>query len=204
MRVAFFGGSFDPPHLGHLAVAAAAASRFHLDTVLFAPAGRQPLKPGEAGASYADRLTMVALACAADERFAVSNLDAPRPDGLPNYTVRTLDLLKDLLPEAELFLLAGADSFHTLAQWREPQRLLALAEWIVVSRPGFTLADPADMPLTPAQRGRLHVLDTVHEEVSATALRARLEQGQSCVGMLPERVEAYIQTHRLYRHSPLR
>ena len=199
MRVALFGGSFDPPHLGHVAVARAAADRFALDTVFFAPAGRQPLKRDTAAASYDDRLTMAALTCGEDARFAVSNLDAPLPAGEPNYTVRTLALLAELLPEATVFNLVGADSFHGLGHWREPERLLALAEWIVVSRPGFTLADPEGIALTDAQRGRLHLLDTVHEEVSATDLRVRLAAGQSCTELLPAAVANYIAGRGLYR-----
>ena len=198
MRVALFGGSFDPPHLGHVAVARAAADRFALDTVFFAPAGRQPLKPDSAGAGYDDRLMMTALACGEDGRFAVSNLDAPRPDGQPNYTVRTLELLAELLPEATLFNLVGADTFAGLAKWREAERLLALAEWIVVSRPGFRLADPEGMVLAAEQRARLHLLDSVHEEVSATALRGRLSAGELCGDMLPAPVAAYIRKRGLY------
>ena len=201
MRVAFFGGSFDPPHLGHVAVARAAADRFKLDTVFFAPAGRQPLKRDTAAASYDDRLMMIALTCGEDARFAVSNLDAPLPNGEANYTVRTLELLAELLPEAKLFNLAGADSFRALAHWREPERLLALAEWIVVSRPGFALADPEGMTLSGAQRRRLHLLDTVHEEVSATGLRARLAAGEACAELLPAAVARYIAERGLYRQA---
>ena len=198
MRVALFGGSFDPPHLGHVAVARAAADRFGLDTVFFAPAGRQPLKPDAQGAAYADRLMMATLTCGEDPRFAVSNLDAPRPDGQPNYTVRTLSLLAELLPQATLYNLAGADTFAGLAKWRESDRLLGLADWIVVSRPGFRLADPDGMPLTEAQHRRLHLLDAVHEEVSATVLRRRLSAGEVCEDMLPAPVAAYIRKRGLY------
>ena len=199
MRVALFGGSFDPPHLGHVAVARAAADRFALDTVFFAPAGRQPLKPDPAGASYEQRLMMAALTCGEDARFAVSNLDAPRADGEPNYTVRTLGLLAELLPEAKLYNLVGADTFAGLARWREADRLLELAEWIVMSRPGFRLADPLGMTLTETQHERLHLLDAVHEEVSATDLRARLAAGKACRDMLPGPVAAYIGAVGLYR-----
>ncbi len=192
MKVALFGGAFDPPHRGHVAIARAAADAFALDTVLFAPAGRQPLKTLAASASFADRLTMVALLCAGDGRFAVSNLDAPRDDGEANYTVRTLGLLRELMPEAQVFNLVGADSFRTLARWREPERLLALAEWIVVSRPGFALLEPAGMALDARQRARVHLLESVHEDVAATDLRERLERGDRCADLLPPEVAGYI------------
>ncbi len=202
MRVAFFGGTFDPIHRGHLAVAAAAADCFALDRVLFAPVGTQPLKTGNSVTSFADRLEMVRLACEpADSRFAVSTLDAPRPDGSPNYTADTLAALAREYPGATLFALAGADSFLTLRGWRSPDQLLTLAEWIVVSRPDFPLTEAqlAPLALTSAQRARVHLLTSVHEEVSATDLRRRLRSGDSCPGLLPPAVATYINTHHLYR-----
>jgi nicotinate-nucleotide adenylyltransferase len=204
MRVALFGGTFDPIHRGHLALASAAASAFALDRVLFAPVGRQPLKAESPAATFADRLEITRLAvasAAADPRFAVSSVDAPRPDGAPNYTVDTLAALAREAPAATLFVLAGADSFLTLRGWRSPDRLLELAEWIVVSRPEFPLSEPqlAPLALTAAQRSRVHLLTTVHEDVSSTELRQRLHAGDPCPGLLPAAVADYIQTHRLYR-----
>ena len=197
MRIALFGGTFDPPHHGHLAVARAAQRRFALDLVLFAPAGRQPLKHDNA-APFADRLAMVTLACTDEAGLAPSALDAPRPDGSPNYTVDALAALRLAHPEAALFNLVGADAFHDLARWHQPGRLLELAEWIVVSRPGFALAEPAGMDLTPAQRARIHALDTVHEDVSATELRRLLAADEPTGRLLPPAVAGYIRQHHLY------
>lgn len=215
MRVALFGGTFDPIHRGHLAIANAAAQAFALDRILFAPTGRQPLKPEGATASFAERLAMVTLALAdlsannpqpATCSFLPSDLDAPRPDGSPNYTVDTLSTLAQQFPGATLFVLAGADSFLDLRHWRSPIQLLMLAEWIVVSRPGSPLPpDFLDLPqlaplaLTPAQRARIHLLATVHEDVSATELRRRLYQGDPCPGLLSPAVAVYIESHHLYR-----
>jgi nicotinate-nucleotide adenylyltransferase len=208
MRIAFFGGTFDPPHRGHLAIARAAADALSLDTVLFAPTGQQPLKRNQRTFPYADRRAMVALACAyaEDPRFGVTDLDAPKPDGSPNYTVHSLEELALQYPFAERFNLAGADSFRGMGQWREPHSLLALAEWIVVSRPGFaldqvggTLEDPSGIRLTSEERARIHVLGSVHEDVSATELRKRLAQGLSTDDLLPPPVAAYIAAHNLYR-----
>jgi nicotinate-nucleotide adenylyltransferase len=199
MRVALFGGSFDPPHHGHIAIATAAADVFDLDQILFTPVGRQPMKPDGRPAPFADRLAMVELACRADARFAASDLDAPRPDGGPNYTVETLARLHETMPDVRLFHLSGADSFLDLRRWREPERLLELAEWIVVSRPGFPLADLSPLGLTPHQKGRVHLLQTVHEDVAATNLRERLETGDPCTDVLSPAVSAYIQTRHLYR-----
>jgi nicotinate-nucleotide adenylyltransferase len=197
MRVAFFGGTFDPIHRGHLRLASAAADAFALDRVLFAPVGNQPLKAKLPAASFADRLEMTRLALSSTTgnlqpatcSFLVSTLDAPRPDGQPNYTVDTLAAL------------TGADSFLTMRKWRSPDRLLALAEWIVVSRPEFPLAQAqlAQLALAPGQLARVHLLATVQEDVSATELRRRLQAGDPCPGLLSPAVAAYIQAHHLYR-----
>jgi nicotinate-nucleotide adenylyltransferase len=203
LRIALFGGTFDPPHLGHLAVATAAADAFHLDEILFAPAARQPLKSHPSPTSFDHRLAMVTLACANDRRFQPSTIDAPRPDGQPNYTVDTLAHLRQSMPDATLFNLVGADSFLSLPHWRDPLRLLSLAEWIVVSRPGSSLDawrdDLSPLQLTPSQRNRIHLLETVHEDISATSLRERLHTGDPCADLLPAKVSSYILTHQLYR-----
>lgn len=197
MRIALFGGTFDPPHSGHLAIAKAAADTFHLDSILFAPAGRQPLKLDGNPAPFADRLAMTTLACAEDKRFQSSTLDAPRADGLPNYTVDTLAELRKNKPDAVLFNLVGADSFLDLPRWHQPDRLLELAEWIVVSRPGFVLENLHFLHVY--QRSRVHLLETVHEDVSATLLRQRLHTGDFCGDVLPAAVAEYIEIHHLYR-----
>jgi nicotinate-nucleotide adenylyltransferase len=198
MRVALFGGTFDPIHRGHLAIAAAAADAFGLDQVLFAPAGRQPLKPEGTPTAFVDRLAMVALACATDSRFAVSELDAPHADGTPNYTVDTIAALRQEMPAARVFVLVGADSFLGLRRWYQSGRLLASAEWIVVSRPGFALGDLSGMELSAEEMARVSVLDGVHEEVSATDLRQRLMRGEVCDELLPDAVCGYIRRHGLY------
>lgn len=141
-RVAFFGGSFDPPHLGHLAVARAARTALRLDTILFAPVGAQPLKPQGSTASFDDRLRMTELAIQGDPGFALSRIDAPDADGRPNYTLDTLRRLRAELPaRAELFCLMGADSFLTLHHWHEPAQIPFAAALIVASRPGQHIED---------------------------------------------------------------
>ncbi len=201
MRVALFGGTFDPPHRGHLAIARAAADAFRLDQVLFAPVALQPLKAGRATTNFADRLAMTRLACAADPRFSPSTLDAPRENARPNYTVETLAALRAALPDATLFNLVGADSFLSLPQWRDPHLLLQMVEWIVVSRPGFSLETPealAPLHLTAAERSRVHFLHTVHDDVSSTDLRRRLSAAEPCSDLLPPAVADYIREHHLY------
>ncbi len=196
--MALFGGTFDPPHCGHLGAARAAADAFELDRVLFAPVGRQPLKLAENPASYHDRLAMVRLACEADPRFEASEIDAPHTDGSPNFTSEALRALREQNPETQLFAIAGADSFLTLRHWHQSDRLLELAQWIVVSRPGFHLNNLATLQISPRQRSRVHLVETMHEEVSATELRRRLAAGESCTDWLPKAVATYIAKHDLY------
>ncbi|MDR3728126.1 MAG: nicotinate (nicotinamide) nucleotide adenylyltransferase [Terracidiphilus sp.] len=139
-RIAFFGGSFDPPHLGHLAVARAAQAALGLDTVLFAPVGAQPLKPLGSTASYEDRLALTRLAIANDAGFAVSLADAPKDGGAPNYTLNTLEHLREDLPRGSaLFCLMGADSFFGLRRWHRAAEIPFVAPLIVASRPGQLL-----------------------------------------------------------------
>lgn len=157
-RIAFFGGSFDPPHRGHLAIATAAADLFALDQVLFAPAGHQPFKAKFPATDFLHRYTMTALAAQDDPRFVPSLLDAPLRDSTdvprPNYTVETLSHLRASLAAGseptELFTLVGADSWMDIGKWFQTSRLLALSDWIVAARPGFSFADaeaalPADI-----------------------------------------------------------
>jgi nicotinate-nucleotide adenylyltransferase len=140
MRIALFGGSFDPPHSGHIGIAEAAVERLHLDRVLMAPVGRQPLKRDQTQSPYEDRMVMVQLACAGHAPIDASAIDAPRMDGRYNYTYDTLERLRETLAAGdELFCLVGADSLQTLHHWHRAAEALMLAEWIVAARPGFTL-----------------------------------------------------------------
>lgn len=203
-RIGYFGGSFDPPHRGHLAVARAARDRFGLQQVLLAPTGKQPLKPAGPAASFKDRLQMTALLCRGERGLVASDLDAPRPDGGANYTVDTLRVLDKQSPGARLFAIVGADAFLGLPKWKDMDALFACAEWVVVSRPGFDGGENRSgmmdgMHLTPVQRERVHMLSNVHDPTSATELRARLRAGLPCDDLLPPAVLAYIRDQALYR-----
>jgi len=204
MRIGFFGGSFDPPHLGHLGIGHAAAEAFALNRILFAPTGRQPLKANGASASFDDRLTMVSLLCELQPaslrlRFESSSVDAPHADGSPNYTVDALAKLRGRCStDDSLFVLVGADAFLDLRRWRSPDSLLQLAEWIVVSRPGVSLQPIQSLNLTPGQLSRVHLLEGVHEPASATDIRELLSAGSDCAGLLPGSILNYIRVRHLY------
>jgi nicotinate-nucleotide adenylyltransferase len=143
-RIAFFGGSFDPPHRGHLTIAHAASTALQLDEVLFAPVGAQPLKPSGSTASFDDRVAMTRLAIAEEPRFRLSLADRPNSTNTPNYTIKTLRTLKnDLPPDATLFCLMGADSFLALRHWHRGNEVPFVAPLVVASRPGQSFADLA-------------------------------------------------------------
>lgn len=220
MRIAFFGGTFDPPHLGHLAIARVAADRLHLDCVLFAPVGNQPLKQDSSVASFEDRMEMVKLAIADEPRFAVSGIDAPRADRQPNYTIDTMHRLQALHPEDDLFCLIGADSFLSLPHWYHAADLLFVCDFIVAGRPGFELSN-AELALPPAVRilghpthtaeldtfsltndkGKqtvLYFLPDLHEDISATGLRMTLAEPIAHNEALPQPVAEYIRRNHLY------
>jgi nicotinate-nucleotide adenylyltransferase len=211
MRVGLFGGSFDPPHRGHLAVAEAVRDRFALDRVLLAPAAIQPLKPNGAHASFADRLQMVELLCKGAPGIEASTIDGPQADGRPNYTIDTLRRLrKELPPGAEVFVIVGADAFLDIQQWKDPEALLAEAQWIIVSRPGFDLHQLKALELTAEQRERIQTLSDFENPVSATEIRERFHEHDTAANgfpgqfagwgeeLVPPKVLEYIRAHRLY------
>ena len=183
-RVAFFGGSFDPPHQGHLAVARAAQAALGLDSVLFAPVGAQPLKPKGSTASFDDRLAMTRVAIAGEAGFALSLIDAPRPSAAPNYTLDTLlHLRTELPPGGVLFCLMGADSFLGLRRWHRAAEIPFAAPLIIASRPGQPLDDlraalPPGLAMEPvagsiptAQGVRAHAI--LASAVPASAIEVR-------------------------------
>lgn len=204
-RVGLFGGSFDPPHRGHLAIAEAAQQALALDTVLFAPVGTQPLKPEGASVSFDQRCAMTRLAIAGHQGFALSLIDAPTEAGHPNYTIDTLARLRDELGDAiELFCLVGMDSLRHLALWHRAAELPFAATLVVAARPGEPLEEalghlPAGLtleelapPLLPLHgvavrsytlrnaegtRAPLYLLPSLAIEISATAIRSLLRAG---------------------------
>ena len=138
MKVALFGGTFDPIHTGHLQAARAAARKFHLDQVLFVPSGQPPHKLSEQLTDFAHRYAMVVLACAGESKFVPSLLESPTANGRPRYSVYTARAVKRRLqPQDELFFLMGVDALLDLHHWRDYRTLLKLVRVIVVTRPGF-------------------------------------------------------------------
>jgi nicotinate-nucleotide adenylyltransferase len=190
VRIGLLGGSFDPPHTGHLLAASDAFEALALDRLTFVPASTQPLKAGRAAASPQQRLAMVRLLAGDDARFEVDPIEIDR--GGLSYTVDTLTTLAARWPTAELFWLVGADVPRSFAKWRSPERIVELATVVVLQRVGEA-PDLASMP------GKPRCLTTRRVEVSSTEIRDRVRQGKSIRGFVPDAVAAYIQAERLYR-----
>jgi len=219
--IALYGGSFDPVHLGHLAVARAAVARFGLNRVYFVPAGAQPLKAKQRATHFYHRYAMLTLALAGEERFLPSLLEAPeivRASGQPaGYTVDTVARMRARIsPETKLYFLVGMDAFEHVAQWRSSVELLRSTEFIVASRPGYSLREVARVlpaELRPVQldaqrwqetgtlssRGAtIHLLPEVHEEVSATAIREAARHRIGLEKLVPRAVADYITKLKIY------
>lgn len=187
MRLGILGGTFDPPHIGHLLAASDACETLALDRLLFIPAAAHPFKGNSVGATAAQRLAMLALLIADDTRFGVDPIEIERP-GL-SYTVDTLADLAHRYPDAERFFLIGEDLVDQVATWRAPERLTQLAEIVVLAR--------GKQPDGAASRFRR--LATRRIDVSSTEIRARARANLSLHGFVPDAVATYIRDAGLYR-----
>ncbi len=196
MNLGLLGGTFDPPHFGHLHIARAACEQLKLDRVLFVPAGVQPLKQGQTISPPEQRARMVELAIADESCFALSRLDLDRPG--PHYTVDLLALIHQQYPEAELWFIMGEDSLSDLLRWRDPQHLIALARFAVLQRPGYEPDWPTFDTALPDLRARLDWLDHAEINISARIIRQRVKDGLPIDQLVPEAVAAYIAEHHLY------
>jgi len=190
-RVGILGGTFDPVHEGHLAVADFVLHALSLARVILVPAARPWMKEGEVVASPKDRLQMLELAISGRPGLEVSTVDVERPGAA--YSVDTVaDLKSRLDPDTELFFIVGADAAAEMDRWRDPEHLLRECTVVAVGRPGCPLARQGG-----AARRVMH-LDGPDVDVSATDVRARLASGRSADGLTPPAVLDYIREHGLY------
>ncbi len=197
MRLGVFGGTFDPPHLGHLVVAEQAREQLKLDLVLFVPAGQPWMKADQPVAPAHHRLEMARLAIEEHPAFRVSDLEVVRQG--PSYTVDTLEELHRADPSAEPFLILGEDSFREVERWRRPLRLLELCTLAVYRRPGVAEWSLEKLEaVLPGVSRRVVTVEGPLIGISATDLRQRAAQGRSLRYLTPPAVEEYIRRHRLY------
>ena len=196
-RIGILGGTFDPIHVGHLAIAEEVRVTLSLDRVLFVPAAYQPLKAHRPGADAHHRLAMVRLACATNDFFSVSDVEITRPG--PSYTVTTLQSLHDMNMGA-LFFILGADALQDLPRWREAARIPELTSMVAVQRPGTMLHIEPLFAKLPMLRERLATVEGPRLDISSSELRQRVIDGRPLRYLVPDAVAAYIAEHGLYRN----
>jgi nicotinate-nucleotide adenylyltransferase len=210
VRLGIFGGTFDPPHVGHLLAASDAIEHLTLDRLVFVPAAVQPLKAGRETASAVHRLAMVRLMVGADARLQSDSVEVDR-DGL-SYTVDTLREFARRFPSADRYFLVGADVLASFAQWRDPQTVLDLATLAVLTRRADSDSDEiSEATQIDQQRmsARGSLLDglaqrstfvpTRRVDISSTEIRDRVRSGRSIHGFVTDAVGEYITAHGLYR-----
>jgi len=230
MNIGLFGGTFDPIHRGHLALARAARESCKLGKILFVAANIPPHKQAQPLSAFAHRYAMIALATAQEKDFVPSLLEAPedfessgrrREAGKPNYTIDTIKRLKQSLKKADrLLLMIGIDAFAEIAKWRQAEELFRECEFVVASRPGFSLADVANalpVSLRPRQEVTrpfhrqaatgdlvlsgvtIHLLDGVYQPVSSTAIREAAAAGKPLGRFVEPAVADYIKKMGMYK-----
>ena len=196
MRIGLLGGTFDPVHCGHLAVARQVRDVCALDGVWLIPAARSPFR-GAPHASAAHRVAMCRLAVAERPWLEVHDLELARP--APSYTIDTLRAVTKAHPNADFALILGTDALEAMAAWRDTAAIFALCEVVAVARPGFAAAIPDDLAREhPAAATRVRILHDVASEIAASDVRRRVAVGDSLEGLVPDTVAAYIRRHGLY------
>ncbi|MCI0712946.1 MAG: nicotinate-nucleotide adenylyltransferase [Chloroflexi bacterium] len=195
-RIGIFGGTFNPPHIGHLILAETAADNLELDCVYFVPAAEPPHKVGMPRAPVEDRVKMVEASIAGNQRFRLSRKDVDRPG--PHYAVDMLQLFHDEYPEADLFFLMGSDSLRDLLAWHQPERIIEMTQLVVMQRPAI-YPDLASLTKElPALLSRLYFLNAPEIEVSSTQIVHLLKDKRSVRYLVVPDVLSYIIEHELY------
>jgi nicotinate-nucleotide adenylyltransferase len=212
-RIAFYGGSFDPLHLGHLAIANRLTEVFDLGEFVFIPAFHAPHKRRLAATPAVDRYAMLALATKDEQNVSVSKIEIEVPN--KPYTVETLTRLNELLPDAQLFFVMGADSWRDIRTWREWEKVLTLTNHIIVSRPGFDIVaehltdeiqgrildvrGKSNPEISDDNESRIYFTDAVNIDLSATRIREMIRSAdESWKNDVPKEVAKYIEKYQIY------
>ena len=217
MKIGIFGGTFNPIHYGHLRAAEEVRERFDLTKIIFIPSKDPPLKKGEL--LYPEhRYRMTELAIAGNDFFEISDIEHKRPG--KSYSVHTVEELRDIYPDTDLYFILGVDTFLDIPNWWNPERLISLIDFIVISRPFFKFVDLLTSPYIYADRYTLERLDRAEIEsyaielrsnreatafriplvdISASGVRRLVREERSIKYLLPEPVESYIIANKLYK-----
>jgi nicotinate-nucleotide adenylyltransferase len=200
-RIGILGGTFDPPHVGHLWLATLAADHIGLDRVLFMPAAQPPHKGGRLVTRASDRLLMTRLAIAGDALFDITLIEMERPG--PSYTIDSVDeLLRTYGGETRLYLLMASDSLNSIDTWREPDALLQRIEWVVGPRPGSAVPERATLEHRfGPDASRIHLLSGPSLDISSSDIRRRVAAGHAIRYLVPRGVEELITERGLYRRG---
>lgn len=202
MRVGVFGGTFDPPHLGHLILAELARDQGRLDEVWFVPAPRPPQKDSQTITRFEVRVEMLSLALAGNAAFRIDEVEKERAG--PSYTIDTLEELHRRHPGHEFALIIGGDALIDLPGWRNPRRIVELAQLLVMSRPGVDAIGEEELRNRLGGDGarlRVEMIEAPQISIASRDLRRRVSQGRSIRYLVPRAVEVFIQDRRLYRDA---
>jgi nicotinate-nucleotide adenylyltransferase len=200
-RIGILGGTFDPLHYGHLAIAEEAAWFLRLSRVYMVPAARQPLKHAPQRANGQQRLEMVRLACADNPLLSPSDIEIRRPP--PSYTVETLRLMRaDAGPDADLWFILGADALMQFHHWHAAAEIITLARLATIARPGASIDLAALDASLPGLSTRTVVIEGPLLDISSSEMRERFASGRPVRYQMPDAVLHYIDAHGLYREPP--
>ncbi len=198
MKLGIFGGTFDPPHLGHLILATAAQEQLGLDRVLWVLTPYPPHKTGQRVSPLDDRLTMVLLAIAGNNKFSLSRVDIDRQP--PHYAVDTVNILRQEKPKDSLIYLMGADSLNDLPAWHTPALFVEACHGLgIIKRSGQPVDTTKLEAVIPGLTKKLHFLETPIIEISGTDIRLRVKESRPFRYLVPEKVFHFILNHKLYQ-----
>ncbi len=200
-KIGLFGGTFDPPHKGHIALAEAVLKRFCLDKIIFIPAGNPPHKTHKKITDKLNRYEMVKLSVAHEPRFLVSDFDIKNEK--PNYSYLTIEHFKKLYPDDEIFFIVGEDSYRDLPLWKNYPQILSLCTFVVVNRPDVENADYYKSYKTIVPAHKALFLDDFSYDLSSTELRENIAAGNFNSNKLPQGVMEYIKNNNLYTKESL-
>jgi len=201
-RIGLFGGTFDPPHLGHLILASEAQSQLELNRLLWTLTPEPPHKQGQPITSIEHRLAMVNLAIADNPSFELSRVELDRPG--PHYTLDTVKLIADQNPDAQIVPIIGGDSLRDLPTWHQPKELLYACHWVgVMRRPSDAANLEALERELPGISSKVHYVDAPLLEIASREIRGRIANGRPYRYYLPVPVYEYINEHHLYRQSEI-
>ena len=196
-RLGILGGTFDPPHIGHLVLGEYAAEALDFEKVLFVPAADPPHKTDVRKSPVEHRLAMLQIALADNPRFAISQVDIDRPG--PHYSLDTVKIIQQQNPDAELYFVMGGDSLRDLPTWYAPEKLIEHCRLAVMERPGVNAYPAMHEAILPDLAARVTMIDAPVLEIASSEIVPRLQQGRSARYLVPDGVLRYIHEHGLYR-----